>query len=117
MMDKEINLRRESDNLGDIIKHLIDFDAQQRESIADELSRREQSRSELAAQKSKIEEKHMNQAKIWLEALEEKQKQKEEREIKKAIDAAEKNIAELEKNACEKSEFWIEQIFNRTIGR
>ena len=116
-MDKEINLRQESDNLGDVIKHLIEFDAKQRGEIADELSQRDKSRSELAAQKAEIEEKHMNQAKIWLEALEEKQKQKEEREIQKAVEAAEKNIAELEKTAGEKSEFWIDQIFNRTVGK
>lgn len=115
-MDKENTLRQESDNLGNVIKQLIDYDAKQRESIASELSQREKSRSELAAQKSEIEEKHMNQANIWLEALAEKQKQKEEREINKAKAAAEKNIAELEKNAAEKSGFWIDRIFNRTIG-
>lgn len=115
-MDKDNILSREGDNLGNVIKQLVDFDAKQRESISSELVQREEKRRELAAQKSEIEEKYMQQANKWLEALSEKQKQKEEREIEAAKAAAEKNIAELEKTAAEKSEFWIEQIFNRTIS-
>lgn len=114
-MDNEKLLREESDNLGNVIKHLIDYDAQQRGLISQELEQREVSFKQLEAERKAIGEKHMAHAAEMLDALSEKQKQKAEREISAAKTAAEKNIAELEKTAAEKSDYWIEQIFRRTI--
>ncbi|MBQ8014707.1 MAG: hypothetical protein IJ264_00815, partial [Clostridia bacterium] len=87
-----------------------------RELISQELAQRDAGFRQLEAEKKAINEKHMQHAREMLDALSEKQKQKAEREIGAAKSAAEKNIAELEKTAAEKSDFWIEQIFNRTIG-
>ncbi len=115
-MDKKNLPREESDNLGSVIKHLIDYDAQQRGLISQELAQRDASFKQLDAERKEINKKYMQQAQKMLDALSEKQKQKAEREISASKNAAEKNIAELEKTAAEKSNFWIERIFERTIS-
>lgn len=115
-MDKERTFREESDNLGDIIKNLIDYDAQQRELISLELIQRETKLKEFENERAAIEEKYMQQAQKMLDALAEKQKIKLEKAVSAAKTASENNIAELEKTAAAKSEEWIEQIFTRTVA-
>ncbi len=114
-MDNDKILREESDNLGDIIKNLIDYDAQQRGIISSELKKRDALLAEFENERAEIEKEYMQQAEKMLDALEEKQKNKLEKAVSAAKTAAQKNIAELEKTAAEKSEEWIEQIFSRTI--
>lgn len=114
-MEKDKILREEGEGLGSVIKNLIAFDARQREQISAELSSREAGLRQLEAERSKINEEYMQQAHKMLDALTEKQNQKAEREIAAAKAASEKNIAELEKTAAEKSDFWIEQIYAKTI--
>lgn len=115
-MDNEKIVREESDNLGNIIKNLIDYDAQQRGIISSELEKRGTRLKEFENERAAIEEKYMQQAQRMLDALEEKQKIKLEKAVSAAKTASENNIAELEKAAVEKSEEWIEQIFTRTVG-
>lgn len=114
-MDTEKIVREESDNLGNIIKNLIDYDAQQRELISSELKKRDTMLAEFENERAEIEKEYMQQAHKMLDALEEKQKNKLEKAVSAAKTAAQKNIAELEKTAAEKSEEWIEQIFSRTV--
>ena len=114
-MDKEKVIKEESDNLGSVIKHLVNFDAQQRGIIASELEARENERKKLNSQRSEINEKYMNEAKKRLEKLEKNENERAEKAIRAAEAAAAKNIAELDKAAAQKSEFWIEEIYKRTV--
>lgn len=114
-MDKEKIIREESDNLGSVIKNLIDFDAQQRELISSEIASREALRKELEAQRSEINAKYMKEAEEKLAALEKEENARAEKEINSARSAASKNIAELEKTAAKNSGYWIEEIYKRTI--
>lgn len=115
-MDVNKIIKEESDNLGSIIKHLVDFDAHQRELIASDISSREAQRKKLEEESEKINEKYMNQAKERLERLEKSENDRAERAVKSIETAARKNIAELEKTARENSSDWIEQIYKRTIS-
>ena len=53
-MDKEKIIKEESDNLGSVIKMLVDFDAQQREIIASALSGREAARKDIQNGKNRV---------------------------------------------------------------
>lgn len=114
-MDKEKIIREESDNLGSVIKHLVDFDARQREIISSEIASRESQRRELEAQRSDINEKYMKQAEERLSKLEKSENERAEKAVRAAETAASKNIAELEKTAAKNSTYWIEEIYKRTI--
>lgn len=114
-MDKEKIIREESDNLGSVIKNLIDFDAQQREIISSEIASRETLLKELEAQKSEIKEKYMKRANEKLAALEKSENERTEKAVHAAEAAAAKNIAELEKTAAKNNDYWIEEIYKRTI--
>lgn len=115
-MEKNTVLNEDSENLGTVIKHLIDFDAQQRELISTALNQREAQRKELEAQRSEINEKYMLQAEKALEALAKKENEKADREINAIRTASQKNIAELEKKAAENSDFWVKQLFEQVIN-
>lgn len=115
-MDKNAVIREESDNLGNVIKHLVDFDAQQRALISSAVTGREERRRELEAERSKINEEYMAQAQKELESLAESESIRAETEVKAVKSAARKNIAELDKTAAEKSEFWVEEIYRRTLS-
>lgn len=114
-MDKEKIIREESDNLGSVIKHLIDFDARQREIISSEIASRETKRKELEAQRSTINEKYMKQSEERLAKLEKSENERAEKAVRAAEAAASKNIAELEKTAAKNGDYWIEEIYKRTI--
>lgn len=116
MEEKKTVLAEEGDNLGSVIKHLIDFDAQQRAVISSALDEREVKRKELELEKDEINEKYMLRADRALESLQIKENEKAEKEIEALRNAAAKNIAELEKKAAENGDFWIEEIFKRTIN-
>lgn len=115
-MDKEKTFHEESDNLGNIIKNLIDYDAQQRELISSELEKRDAMLADFENERAAIEEKYMQQAQAMLDALAEKQKNKLDKAVSAAKAASENNIAELKNTAAAKSEEWIEQIFTRTVA-
>lgn len=114
-MDKEKIIREESDNLGSVIKHLIDFDARQREIISSEIASRENRRKELEAQRGEINEKYMKQAEERLAKLEKSENERAEKAVRAVEAAASKNIAELEKTAAKNSGYWVEEIYKRTI--
>lgn len=114
-MDKEKIIREESDNLGSVIKHLIDFDAQQREIISSEIASRETLRKELEAQRGEINRKYMKLAEEKLAKLEKSENERAEKAVRAAEAAAAKNIAELEKTAAKNNDCWIEEIYKRTI--
>lgn len=114
-MDKEKIIREESDNLGSVIKNLIDFDAQQREIISSEIASRETLRKELEAQRSEINEKYMKQAEEKLAMLEKSENERAEKAVRAAESAAAKNIAELEKTAAKNNDYWVEEIYKRTV--
>lgn len=116
MEEKKTVLAEEGDNLGSVIKHLIDFDAQQRAVISSALDEREAKRRELEAQRGEINEKYMLRADRALESLQIKENEKAEKEIEGLRSAAAKNIAELEKKAAENGDFWVEEIFKRAIS-
>ncbi|MDY6017347.1 MAG: hypothetical protein SPI97_07000 [Oscillospiraceae bacterium] len=115
-MDKEKIIKEESDNLGSVIKMLVDFDAQQREIIASALSGREAARKDIQSERSEIEEKYMKRAEERLKKLEQSENERADKAIKAAQEASLKNIAELEKTAAEKKAFWVEQIYERTVN-
>ncbi len=115
-MDENKIIREENENLGSVIKQLVDFDARQRELIASDISSREAQRKKLREEKGKIDEKYMNQAKERLEKLEKSENERAERAIKSIENAARKNIAELEKTAEKNGSSWVEQIYKRTIS-
>ena len=115
-MDKEKIIKEESDNLGSVIKMLVDFDAQQREIIASALSGREAARKDIQSERSEIEEKYMKRAEERLKKLEQNENERADKAIKAAQEASLKNIAELEKTAAEKKSFWVEQIDERTVN-
>ncbi len=115
-MDKEKIIKEESDNLGSVIKQLISFDAQQRELIASELAGREAARQKIQSERSEIEKESMRQADELLSLLEKSENERAEAAIKASEAAARKNIAQLERTAAEKEPYWIEQIYERTLG-
>lgn len=116
MEEKKTVLAEKGDNLGSVIKHLIDFDAQQRAVISAALDEREAKRKGLEQERVEIDKKYMLRADRALESLQIKENEKAEKEINALQNAAAKNIAELEKKAEENGDFWIEEIFKRTIG-
>lgn len=116
MEEKKTVLAEEGDNLGSVIKHLIDFDAQQRAVISAALDEREAKRKGLEQERVEIDKKYMLRADRALESLQIKENEKAEKEINALQNAAAKNIAELEKKAKENGDFWIEEIFKRTIS-
>lgn len=116
MEEKKTVLAEEGDNLGSVIKHLIDFDAQQRAVISAALDERETKRKELDKDKEEINKKYMLRADRALESLQIKENEKAEKEINALRTASQKNIAELEKKAAENSDFWVEEIFKRVIS-
>lgn len=116
MEEKKTVLAEEGDNLGSVIKHLIDFDAQQRAVISAALDERETKRKELDKDKEEINKKYMLRADRALESLQIKENEKAEKEINALHTASQKNIAELEKKAAENSDFWVEEIFKRVIS-
>lgn len=115
-MDKDKIIKEESDNLGSVIKHLVEFDARQREIISSEIASRETKRRELEAQRNTINEKYMSQANEKLAKLEASENARAEKAVKAVEAAASKNIAELEKTAAQNSNYWIEEIYKRTIA-
>lgn len=116
MEEKKTVLAEEGDNLGSVIKHLIDFDAQQRAVISAALDERETKRKEMDKDKEEINKKYMLRADRALESLQIKENEKAEKEINALRTASQKNIAELEKKAAENSDFWVEEIFKRVIS-
>lgn len=116
MEEKKTVLAEEGDNLGSVIKHLIDFDAQQRAVISDALDEREAKRKGLELEKDEINQKYMLRADRALESLQIKENEKAEKEINALRNASQKNIAELEKKAAENGDFWIEEIFRKVIS-
>lgn len=114
-MDTKNIIKEESDSLGTVIRQLVDFDARQRELIADDLASRETQRKELAEKKAEIEAKYMKQANDRLERLAESENGRADRAIKAIENASRKNIAELEKTAEENIDDWVRQIYKRTI--
>lgn len=115
VMDTNKIIKEESDNLGSVIKQLVDFDARQRGLIADDLASRENQRKELAAKKAEIEAKYMKQAEERLDRLEKSENERAERAIKSVENASKKNISELERTAEENIDSWVRQIYKRTV--
>ena len=113
-MDTNRIIMDESDNLGSVIKQLVDFDARQRELIADDLASREAQRKELEVRRSEINAKYMKQAEERLERLAESENSSADRAIKAIENASRKNISELEKTAEENIDDWVNMIYKRT---
>lgn len=114
-MDTNNIIKEEGDNLGSVIRQLVDFDARQRELIADDLASREVQRKGLEDKRAEIEAKYMKQAEDRLERLAESENARADRAIKAIENASRKNIAELEKTAEENTYDWVKQIYKRTI--
>lgn len=115
-MDTKKIIMEESDNLGSVIKQLVDFDARQRELIANDLASRDTQRKELEARREKINAKYMKQAEDRLERLAESENGRADRAIKAIENATQKNISELEKKAEENIDDWVSQIYKRTVN-
>lgn len=115
-MEKNPVLKNESDDLGQVIKNLIDFDSQQRELISDALAQRTEKRKELEAQKSKINEEYMRKAEKVLKDIEKKENEKADMEIEKIRKMSKKNIRELQKRTIEYNKFWVSRIFELVIN-
>lgn len=114
-MAKNNPVGMETDDLGKVIKNLIDFDAEQRAAVSDSLRKREEEKKALEAAKGEINAKHIKMADDRLGALEKRENENAERLIKAAQAAAKKNIAEFDRIAAEKTEQWIGQIYARTL--
>ena len=110
-MAKNNAVGAESDDLGKVIKNLIDFDAKQRAIVSDSLKKRKA----LENAKDEINAKHIKLAQDRLDALEKRENENAERLIKAAQAAAKKNIAEFDRTAAEKTEQWIGQIYSRVL--
>lgn len=113
--DKKTVISRESDNLGVVIKQLVDFDAQQRALISAAVSERENELKTLEAQRAQVNEEYMARANARLEDLSRNENAKAEKAVAALESAAQKNIAELERTAQGKSDEWVEQIYQRVI--
>lgn len=114
-MAKNNAVGAESDDLGKVIKNLIDFDAKQRAIVSDSLKKRDEERKALENAKDEINAKHIKLALDRLDALEKRENENAERLIKAAQAAAKKNIAEFDRTAAEKTEQWIGQIYSRVL--
>lgn len=114
-MAKNNAVGAESDDLGKVIKNLIDFDAKQRAIVSDSLKKRDEERKALENAKDEINAKHIKLAQDRLDALEKRENENAERLIKAAQAAAKKNIAEFDRTAAEKTEQWIGQIYSRVL--
>lgn len=114
-MDKNAISKEENNDLGIVIKNLIEFDAKERALVSASLDEREKARAELRDSRDKINAEYMKKAEEKLEKLRISENEKAEKAIKLEQAAAKKNIAEFEKAASEKSEFWVNEIYKRTI--
>lgn len=114
-MDSNRIIKEESDNLGSVIKQLVDFDARQRALISDDLAKREEKMKELGKEKKAIEARYMKQAEERLERLAKSENDRADRAIKAIENASAKNISELEKTAEENIDDWVMQIYKRTV--
>lgn len=115
-MDKDKIIKEESDNLGNVIKYLVDFDAEQRKIISSEIVSGEMMHKELEAHKNEINSKYMKLAEEKLSVLEKSENERADKAINAARIAAEKNISELEKTAVANSDRWIKEIYDRTVS-
>ena len=114
-MAKNNAVGAESDDLGKVIKNLIDFDAKQRVIVSDSLKKRDEERKALENAKDEINAKHIKLAQDRLDALEKRENENAERLIKAAQAAAKKNIAEFDRTAAEKWEL-IKEVFWRIFA-
>lgn len=115
MDEKKLTVGEETDDLGKVIKNLIDYDAKQRAVVSESLKKREEEKKSLAALKDEINAEYIRRADERLARLEKAENENAEKRIRAAKAAADKNIAEFDRTAESKTAEWVEQLYIRTL--
>lgn len=114
-MDKNKILESESGNLENVIRNLIKIDSEVTKFKENALSERKKILNELPEKKKAIKEQYKAKADTHIEDIKHQIAANSEKTLVEAKINCEKRIKKLDALAAEKSEAWIEDIFNRTI--
>lgn len=115
MDEKKTAVGAETDDLGKVIKNLIDYDAKQRAVVSESIKRRDEERKKLVASSGEINARYIKEADERLARLEMRENENAERLTQAAKEQAMKNIAELDAIARENTANWVERLFERTL--
>lgn len=115
MEEKKTAVGAETDDLGKVIKNLIDYDAKQRAVVSESIKRRDEERKKLAASSDEINARYIKEAQEKLARLEMRENENAERQIQAAKAQAMKSIAEFDAIAEKNIGQWVEQLFEWTL--